>query len=954
MDQLSYVVDGSLGAIPLNKMHLMHAQVLKRKPLGSSNPIASDRPVLVGTQQLQSNVLYESSNNPNVRYYVPLYRTSLSNSKPEVELRYSGGEEDGEVGRLTLTLTWDPPTAPPGMQLRVIDHMTDLELRFLIPVQGKVNTAGKDTIALQPLQWEAENKATPSVDGSGELHELERQLDGERQRERQLESALEQERELDAEFAREREPQWDPGNPRPRQRPPMRPRGRMQVLERELAQARAHVRELESALAQARARELDRGQQEAPRKAKSITIFPRKDQFDAVYQAMSDVSRQAVLHIKITARVGVKTWQQVAVGGMAGSEQQANALARRGALFTRTLNTETLATLDKSAISMNRSRVQMKSLQPDEQIRVNVVKGTMERPELAMRSVKTAPRFAAVQPLAASSVAPTERVVSPTAMRTVAPAMREARMMPFMAPDSTGVTTKKMLVQQNDLKGAAPVEPAVSVAPVLSSATLFMVNAPQLATALTISDLRINDSTALPIQIALDMRGTPAIIDTELESQQECNFCFDPSLPGNPNREVFMTEGFDPGGIHLLLPLALTASSGQMFIVFQDNLMREVVHVAPSEFRLARDRQPPFLPGLSLLPADFTTSDHGNNVDVLFQMVMNYQLEAWLDPEMIQLARVEMARQGVVAPRITPILPREATLTLALEEGLAQLRSRDKATVDPATGITDTLVVDNDAFTNIWRNHLAQPGVGISGQVRYQLFDGSEAHSDVSISFWETSPDVFDTTFIGAVDGKVGQFRVRVTNRIESPVTIVQLPSVVLHEGIVAHVVDAGAFINKQLESRKWVDIDYLVPPPHDAKVVDVKPTVFGRVEPDLKALLRVLMLSPGYSSMGFTVPVKAKDGVFATSQGPEPLTGLLVEFDDGTKTRLTPEDPATEVFLVGRLADHLLGKVDDQHRYFFRVTNLHPSGEGARSGWWERQGSDLLDVPATVVQLDF
>ncbi len=38
----------------------------------------------------------------------------------------------------------------------------------------------------------------------------------------------------------------------------------------------------------------------------------------------------------------------------------------------------------------------------------------------------------------------------------------------------------------------------------------------------------------------------------------------------------------------------------------------------------------------------------------------------------------------------------------------------------------------------------------------------------------------------------------------------------------------------------------------------------------------------------------------------------------------------------------------------FYRVTNLHASGEGARTSWKEGQGSTPLQVGSAVVQLDF
>ena len=838
MDQLSYVVDSSLGAVPLNKMNFMRAQVRKGKPIGSSNSIASDRPVLTGTQQLQPNVLYESSNNPNVRYYLPLYRISSSNGKPEVELRYSGGEEDGDVGRLTLTLTWDPPAAPPGIQLRAIDHLANLELRSLIPVEDNPNAARTDAIPLQPLRQEVGNNL-------------------------------------------------------------------------------AGIR------------------------AKSVTIFPEKSQFDAVYQAMRDVKRAAVLHITITARVAVKTWQQVMVGGMANNEQQAHALERRGALVTRTLNKATLATLKVPTGAKSQAPVQLKSAKPDEQIRVQAVQAMMVRPGKAMQPGKPA----AVQPKkietlgaqgtpSAMSPAPQKMMVSPATMRMAAPAMREGRMV-------AGVTA----VHSGTIKRASV------VAPIPSSETLSMVNEPQLATAVSVSDLKINNRKAIPIQIALGFRGEPALVDTELESQQDCQFSFDPAA--SQIQGVFATQGFDSGGIHVLLRLVLSDENGRPFIVYQDNLMREVVHIAPDEFRLVRDRQPPFLPDLTLLPADFTTSEREGEAEVLFKVAMNYRLEPWMSPKKIELARKELLRQKLDA-RFTPILPREAKLTL---EGdlLKEVSKRDMASVEPTTGITDTLVLDSSVFTNIWRTHLAQPGVGIRGQVSYHLFDGSTAASDVSISFWETSSDVFDIDPLGPVEGKPGVYRVRVRNRIESPVTIEELPvEAALADGVVAKIINASSLINKKLEPQEVVDIEYQVTPA-EANVGTILPEIYGSVEPNLRELLKVLMLNRGYSSMGFTVPVKAMDGVFTAPRGAgeEPLTGLVVEFDDGAKVKLTPTAPEMKASLVGQLTAQLLGEQDDQHRYFYRVTNLHPSGEGARTGWKEGQGEGLLSVGTVVASLD-
>lgn len=816
MNKTAYVVDSSLGAVPLDRMRAMRKRIWAGKPMASDNPIASDRPVLEGGQQLAANVLYPASNNAGVHYYLPLYKVAVDNGKPGVELRYSGGES-GNAGQLTIELTWDAPAPPAGVQARAMDHLAQLELSFLIPVQNGPTSAGRESIALQPLQQQ----------GNG--------------------------------------------------------------------------------------------------RAKSITIFAAKAQFDAVYQAMVDPNRQATLNVRIKARVGVRTWQQVVVGGMVTKDRQAAVLQRRGALFTQVLNNETLAGAGKRAPNVNSIRVPMKMATAVDQQRAAAVHSMIAQPVAASQaSVKSIGKAS----VAGAAMKMMGRPVAVPAM-TMSSALRSVR----VAPAATAVAA----------------QPAARAAAPLSAVLLSRVNAPVLADAVVRSDLQINNRQALPVRIALGTERQPAIIDTELEAQQQFGFQFAAAS------EVYAVAGFVSGGIHLLLPMLLTRANGTPAIAFQDNLMRDVVHIAPTQFRLQRDNEPPFLPGLAFLPADFgtTAADNAADAEVLFQVIMNYDLEPWVDPEIIELARAEVAKQGIPA-RFTPILPKEAKLSLDLDL-LGDEQQRKDAKVETASGITDTLILDASLFTRIWRERLAQPGVGISGRVTYKLFDGTEAASDILITLWETSADVFEVDPLGPVSGQPGRQRVRVRNKIESPVTITGLPVDAVSPGVVANAADPGSVLNKRLEPQQTIEIDYQITPA-DAPVESIDPVVLGSVDPNISALLKGLMVSTGFSSLGFTVGVSTAAGAFGRTPQPgeEPLTGLLVEFDDGTKAKLTPESPAAEVSLLGRLTDALLGVETEQQRYFHRVTNLHPSGEGARTGWSEGREGQALEVGTAVVKLDF
>ena len=80
----------------------------------------------------------------------------------------------------------------------------------------------------------------------------------------------------------------------------------------------------------------------------------------------------------------------------------------------------------------------------------------------------------------------------------------------------------------------------------------------------------------------------------------------------------------------------------------------------------------------------------------------------------------------------------------------------------------------------------------------------------------------------------------------------------------------------------------------------------------------------------------------------------MIVEFDDGTRTTLTAADDNEPVEIFGRIVDQILGTADDSQRYFYRVTNLHASVEGARTSWIEGHGETPIEVTSAIGKLDF
>ncbi len=661
--------------------------------------------------------------------------------------------------------------------------------------------------------------------------------------------------------------------------------------------------------------------------ARSTTVFREKSQFDMVYQALRSQNQRAVLELQTRARVGMRTWRQVIVGRPTELDQ-ARALRNRGALFTEMVHAESFAEL-RAVPQASSARIHLATAPPEVTLRVDATRVMVAEPEF-------------------------RRATGPTPIlmrRTMAgpQVMTRARVMPRAATVAGGV---RVATPARSSPAAAPaVAAATRVSPAFERATLSRVNTPKLSHAIAMSDLTIDNRTAVPNQMVLDSLRRPAIVDTELQNQQSLPFWFDPAK--RPQHEdVYAVAGFDSGGIHLLLPLRLTAPDGSAHVVYQDNLMRDVVHVAPSEFRLQRENAAPYLPALTFLASEFSTADTGNDdeADVLFRVAAVYRLEPWLDPDVIELARAELKRQGLVA-RFTTSLARDAKLALDLDL-LGVEQQRTAATVDPAAGITDTLELDHATFLRVWREYLTNPsGSGIGGHVQYQLFDGSDVQVRVRISLRETSSELFDVSFRGPLADQPGRYRISMRNRVESAARITELPAAVFDAGV-ARAVDPGAFVGQLLQPQETREIAYEVTgelPPEG-----FEPIVLAQVDPNLPALLKLLMLTPGYASLGFSVVVKAAANAFAPRQGSETLTGLLVEFDDGTRGTLTPSQPQVDVTLVGRLLDQILGTGDDSQRYFYRVTNMHAAGEGARTSWLEGQGSAPLEIGVAAVRLDF
>ena len=850
------LVDRNLGAVPISRLLEVSNQIRVVGSFENRTSAVKERPVLEGNQALEPNVLYTAERDASIRYYLPLYKVAVEGDHPAVELRYKAGD-GGEIGRLTITLTWTPPTAA-SLQLRIVEHVTSLELGYNVPVQSATpgTTAGtlQRTMALQPLQT------------------------------------------VGAQLAR------------------------------------------------------------------STTIFTEKALFDAVYMALRSPEQSATLDLMIRAQVGVRTWNQFLIGKPAVTEQ-VKMLNDRGVLFTEMLHAESLSTIRVAPAKS--VRVPVKKATPEMDLRVATTRAMVKESQVTsvggaryasattmkrvnMGAVMMAP--AAARPMPAAPAAAAAARVSPAALRTNRPFAAEARLDPAVM--RVAATPRVSAAAPVAAAAAAPTAVTATFAatraqPQLSGMVLARVNTPTFADAVASSDFRVAGVKAVPIRAAVDIQKRPAVVDASLDTRQRLPFTFVPDTVAN--RAVFVSGDDYREAIHILVPVTLVGPGGVTHTVYRDSLMPDLIQMAPSGFRLERDAVAPYLPSLRFAARDFsTTTADGTDAEVLFRVAAAYRLEPWLHPDLLELARTQFNNRSL---QFTTATATDAKLSLDLDI-LGDQKLRAGATIDPALGISDSLDLDHEAFVRLWREHLS--GGSVTGAVEYRLFDGSQARVPVQLSLRETSGELFDATSLGPVPDQPGRCRVRVRNRIESPAVLTGFPPELVEGGGVARAIDIATLQNRVLQPQETCDVDYEVTGA-TTPLGEFSPTILGRIEPNLPALLGLLMLTQGYSSMGFSLAVNAAEGAFAnTAATGEPLTGLLVEFDDGTKTRLTATKTSSEVTVVGRLVNQILGTADDTQRFFYRVTNLHAAGEGARTSWTEGNGTAPITVTRAGGGFDF
>lgn len=936
----SLVVDRALRGVPVEKLLDARRAGARGRPSGVASS-KDDSPLLAEGEKLRPGRLYKAAKDPTARYYVPKYRVAQDDENhPQVQLRHDPA--DGEVGRLTVTLEWDQPNWTKG-ELRRMDHHVALSLRTRIPVQGGDVTKGlEEVIDLQPASIVTSTRSesvTPISDAAQFTAIYHAMRDRDRGTELQLSITAEVGVRTWKQVVKERP----------------RAKDQLGALERRDAMFTKMVKVDPKVTARALGPGRTAVALRPTDSAAAMAALPSSALLGLDRSVLTRAISAGVLGtLAVTPPAGASGTGPQAGGNASASRAGAPTPAATGASGTARASTER-ATINPEAAAALRSTL-VSRMGPT----MFRTAATPAAPAAAAPSaIAMAPllRMAVTQPATPSGSTPQPAARPPA---TPAAAMPSAAIAMAARPGATslsaaiatdrGVSAALSRHLANDVSMVARARPELLYSMAASPSVLEMIaaeRAPSLREAVTKTTVQVGTKKVVPAQLVLDKDKQPAVIDTELTVEMKEPFVFD----AVEHPDVYVGEATSTAP-RLLVARTVVDEAGRTTTVYQDSLDLQVVYVPPSGFRLFREQNAPFTPSIAFVASDFGTVAEGaeNTAEVFLRVAIVYRLEPYVEPDLTRKVTAMLAAEGLAAV-VSPIMPTTSVLKLFLSELSEEEKTRSEAVVDLTTGITDTLELDFGTFQTVWGNYLmGDPSTGIRGAVEFTLFDGTQVRSSVRIALGETSPEIMDTIPRGPAADAPDQHEVVIRNRIESPAELEPLLPIMLAGGGIAKPVETGAGVT--LGPAEERTFRYLVQGGEPIAYLD--PVVMARPDPVFATLLGMLMVTTGYASLGFGLEVRAVEGAFGTGAGAEPVTGLLVEFDDGTTVELNPELPSTEIMLLGRLADRLIGDADDQQRYFYRVTNLHATGEGARTSWTEGRGEAALDVGTAQVTLGF
>lgn len=441
--------------------------------------------------------------------------------------------------------------------------------------------------------------------------------------------------------------------------------------------------------------------------------------------------------------------------------------------------------------------------------------------------------------------------------------------------------------------------------------------------------------TKVPTRVVVDRRGQPVITRHTVSTVQTIRpFWF------NLETHAYIFDVPEtPTTRHVLLRRDVFVGD-QAATFYQDSILREQVYYEPQAFGLARINASPYSPDLVFAFSDVSEGGEGDDVTIDYRVQLGYRVQADVDQRFLAQARLEF-EPGVT---FTALTPNEAALTMRLpsdEDETWIPVPRSEAEISFDEGILDEIELTSRQFQKVFSAFQAASSVGMEGTVQATLLDGTRIDIPVQVSLKDNIGTPFDASTVPT--DVPGQYQINLTNRIESAVNINRVDPILLGSGIVA--VPAGVSLPIRVEPGASATITYDVTSPLPPEVT-LTPVVETTIDVDYERLWEKITTNQGFVNRTFDVRVSILPQFFAaTPEGMEPLTSVVVEFDSFVAVELKPELTELTVSLRMPLLPVLLNQVEAAQTYRYRVVNQHESGPGAMSEWVQGSG-DLQVVP--------
>ncbi len=425
-----------------------------------------------------------------------------------------------------------------------------------------------------------------------------------------------------------------------------------------------------------------------------------KEEFDRVFQIMTDDRFQARLQIDCFAQIGHRTWRQI-VSDRVDLSSRSLALSEKQVLVTDMVDENNLELVN---------------------------------PDRSQASVKT--RYIKKAPIDQVKVVGVDRQVEPTQLERVSK-VDMARIVSRSPALESRVNLKSVGVARLNASplAATRVNRADADTIVLQPETS-RVYARSLPEVLQKTDLSISargvKEAVVPIRAMVDRRGQPALLRVPVQTTQEVPFFF----VKETNAYMFSMPGdWQPSATHILLKTSIQRN-GKSYKFYQDSAFREQFYFEPEEFRLSRQSEPPYLPDLRIALFDAAAAGTDpNSPEVYYRAVLTYKALPYLDSQVIEQAKLELATNASQA-RFTSLEPSSTKLFLQLPSDSANgTRQSIEQTVNQLTfdqGIIDEIELSATELKRV-RIDLTS-GLGLMGLVEANLIDSSKATIQVRLA----------------------------------------------------------------------------------------------------------------------------------------------------------------------------------------------------------------------------